>query len=134
MEFAFIIWAIGTLPAVASVMCFTLFWFILCPGVAYIIMNIILATDDRLSEKDEKNLKHFIKLCRNVSLISGFFWLLFLITPNKETAYAMAGGYGVQSVVENERVQKIAGQGVDVLEQYLEKTKKELEKEATPQK
>jgi len=84
MEFAFIIWAIGTLPAVASVMCFTLFWFILCPGVAYIIMNIILATDDRLSEKEEKNLKHFIKLCRNVSLISGFFWLLFLITPNKE--------------------------------------------------
>ena len=56
------------------------------------------------------------------------------VIPDKETAYAMAAGYGVQSVVENERVQKIAGQGVDVLEQYLEKTKKELEKEAAPQK
>lgn len=134
MEWAFVIWAIGTLPAVASVMCFTLFWFILCPGVAYIIMNIVLATDENLSEKEEVNLKHFIKLCRNISLISSFLWLLFLITPNKETAYAMAAGYGVQSVVENERVQKIAGQGVDVLETFLEKTKKELEKEATPQK
>ena len=134
MEFAFIIWAIGTLPAVATTMCSTLFWFILCTGIAYIIMNIVLATEDNITEKEEKNLKHFIKLCRNVSLISGSFWLLFLITPNKETAYAMAAGYGVQSVVENERVQKIAGQGVDVLEQYLMKTKKELEKEATQSK
>ena len=127
MEFALIVWAIGTLPAVAITMCFLLFMVFFITTVAYTIMTISVAVDHN-TEKSEANLKHFAKICRNVSIFSGILWFLFLITPDKETAYAMAAAYGVQSVVQDERVQKIAGQGVDVLEAYLEKTKKELEK------
>ena len=38
-----------------------------------------------------------------------------------------------QSIGQNESVQNI-GQSLSVVEAFLEKTKKELEKEATPQK
>jgi len=118
MEWAFIIWAIGTLPAI---------------GEGFAIIGIISSTFILVIkgicavEDIEIKLHKWLFLTIPVALIGA-------VIPDKETAYAMAAGYGVQSVVENERVQKIAGQGVDVLEQYLMKTKKELEKEATPQK
>lgn len=127
MEFAFIVWAIGTLPAVSVVMCMVLFMVFFATTAAYVIMSISLVVDHN-TEESEENMKHFKKVCRNFSIFSGGLWFIFLITPDKETAYAMAAAYGVQSVVQDERVQKIAGQGVDVLEAYLEKTKKELEK------
>lgn len=127
MEFAFVVWMIGTLPAVATAMCFVFFLIMVTALCASLIMSISLAVDSN-SEKTEKNLKHFIKVCRRTGIFAAVVWFVFLITPDKETAYAMAAAYGVQSVVQDERVQKIAGQGVDVLEAYLEKTKKELEK------
>ena len=46
----------------------------------------------------------------------------------------MIAAYTAQSIGQNERVQNIAGQSLSVVEAFLEKTKKELEKEATPQK
>lgn len=126
MEFAFIIWSIGTLPSIASGMCFILFVIMACSLVmwaAAVIGSIIYNN----TEKNEIKLKKLSKLSGIVAAGAGVLWFFFLLVPNKETAYAMAAGYGVQSVAQNERVQKIAGQGVDVLEQYLAKTKKELE-------
>ena len=133
MEFAFIIWAIGTLPKVSATMCFLLFVVLFMSSACYVISSISLAVDHN-TEDAAKTLQCFKKIGRNFAAVSGILWFIFLIVPNKETAYAMAAGYGVQSVVENERAQKIAGQGVDVLETFLEKTKKELEKEAPPAK
>ena len=118
MEWAFVIWAIGTLPAIGK-------GFAIIGSVGSIFILIIKGIC--ASEGIEIKLHKWLFLTIPVALIGA-------VIPDKETAYAMAAGYGVQSVVENERVQKIAGQGVDVLEQYLEKTKKELEKEATPTK
>jgi hypothetical protein len=126
MEFAFIIWAIGTLPSVSSGMCFILFLVMLISCGTWAVATISGIVDDN-NEKEEIMFKKLSKLGGTVAIIAGVLWFFFLIVPNKETAYAMAAGYGVQSAVQNERVQKIAGQSVDVLEQYLTKIQKELE-------
>ena len=118
MEWAFIIWAIGTLPAIGKG--FAIIGII--SSALILVINGICAAEDI-----EIKLHSWLFLTIPLALIGA-------VIPDKETAMAMAAGYGVQSVVENERVQKIAGQGVDILETFLEKTKKEREKEATPQK
>jgi len=118
MEFMFIVWMIGTLPSIGKGL---VFFGLILSGVAMFCKLVMTV------EREETGVHKLLFLTIPMIIIGA-------IIPNKETAYAMAAGYGVQSVVENERVQKIAGQGIDVLEQYLEKTKKELEKEATPVK
>ena len=118
MEFVFIVWMIGTLPSIGKGL---VFFGLILSGVA-MFWKVLMTV-----EREETGAHKLLFLTIPMIIIGA-------IIPDKETAYAMAAGYGVQSVVENERVQKIAGQGVDVLEQYLEKTKKELEKEAAPTK
>ncbi len=127
MSFAIIIWMIGTLPAVAKSMCFLFFILMAIAAVTYAISAITLSVE-RNTEEEEIKLTKINNKARNAAIAFCLIWFMFLIVPDKETAYAMAAGYGVQSVAQNERVQKIAGQGVDVLETFLEKTKKELEK------
>ena len=118
MEFMLIVWMIGTLPSIGKGL---VFFGLILSGIA-LFWKVVMTV-----EREETKVLKCLFLTIPMVIIGA-------IIPNKETAYVMAAGYGVQSVVENERVQKIAGQGVDVLEQYLEKTKKELEKEATPAK
>ena len=118
MEFMFVVWMIGTLPTIGKGL---VFFGLILSGAA-LFWKVVMTV-----EREETKVHKWLFLTIPVVIIGA-------IIPDKETAYAMAAGYGVQSVVENERVQKIAGQGVDVLEQYLMKTKKELEKEATPAK
>lgn len=111
MEFAFIVWAIGTLPALGGGMVFF--------GVLASI-GLIFVKGAALTEGANLPLLRYLFITIPL-LCTG------AVIPDKETAYAMAAAYGVQSVVQDERVQKIAGQGVNVLEAYLEKTAKELE-------
>lgn len=47
--------------------------------------------------------------------------------PNRETTYAMAAAYGVQTIVENETANELASDGVDVLKAWMKKTKTEIE-------
>lgn len=112
MEFALIVWAIGVLPALGHPL----------SSIGFITTVFILAAKSICKIEG-----HEIK-CLRYLFLSIPIWIVGAITPDKETAYAMAAAYGIQSVVQDDRVQKIAGQGVDVLEAYLEKTKKELEK------
>lgn len=128
MEFAFIVWAIGTLPSVASAFCFILFFPMLVSLVGLIILRIAQAVEN-FSEDDIKQADKLAGVFKWIFFPSLIFWSLFLLIPDKETAYAMAGAYGVQQVAQNERVQDLAGNGLSVLEAYLEKTKKELEKD-----
>lgn len=112
MEFAFIVWAIGTLPALGDGMVFF--------GVLASV-GLIFVKGAALTEGTDLPLLRYLFISVPILCVGA-------VIPDKETAYAMAGAYGVQTVVEDERVQKIAGQGVDVLEAFLEKTKKDLEK------
>ncbi|MNQ54041.1 hypothetical protein D3C85_680970 [compost metagenome] len=114
MEYAFIVWCIGVLPKLgawlAGIGCLS--------SIALILCKVIMSC-----EGEE------LKALRWLFLSVPVFGLGIAI-PDKETTLAIAAAYGVQQVAENERVQKIAGQGIDVLEAYLEKTKKDLEKSA----
>ena len=112
MSFAFIVWAIGTLPAIGGAMTFIGFIF----TIATVTIKVIALTEGQN-----------LPILRYLSITLPMLCIGAVI-PDKETAYAMAGAYGIQTVVEDERVQRIAGQGVDVLEAFLEKTKKDLEK------
>ena len=113
MEFAFIVWAIGTLPALGGGMAFV-------GGLSTVLLLSIKGAV--YAEGGDLPLLRWLFL--SIPLLC-----LGAVIPDKETAYAMAAAYGVQSVVQDERVQKVAGQGIDILEAYLEKTKKEFEKE-----
>lgn len=112
MNFALIVWAIGVLPSLGAGMTFI--------GILSTVMILVIKAI-ALAEGANIPLLRYLFLSIPILCIGA-------VIPDKETAYAMAAAYGVQSVVQDERVQKIAGQGVDVLEAYLEKTRKELEK------
>lgn len=111
MTFAFIVWAIGTLPALGSGMVFV---GLLASALVVFIKGVALTEGANLP------LMRYLFITIPMLCVGA-------IIPDKETAYAMAAAYGVQTVVQDERVQKVAGQGIEVLEAYLAKTKKEIE-------
>lgn len=111
MEYALIVWAIGTLPAIAGGMVFFGF-----------VLTFILAFLQGASFAEDWNLKLLRYLWITIPL-----WVVGAIIPDEETAYAMAAAYGVQQVVENDKVQEIAKDGADVLQAYLKAKKQELE-------
>lgn len=110
MEFAFIVWAIGTLPSLGGGMVFLGF-----------LTTVLIVFIKAIAFTEGANLPLLRYLFITIPMLC-----IGAVIPDKETAYAMAAAYGVQTVVQDERVQKVAGQGIDVLEAYLEKTKKEL--------
>ncbi|QHZ59832.1 hypothetical protein HWD03_gp072 [Alteromonas phage vB_AmeM_PT11-V22] len=58
-------------------------------------------------------------------LVAGAFLTL---TPTKEISYAMLAAYGVEEIVDSERVQDIGGKSLQLIEQTLDKY---LEEEKT---
>lgn len=117
MELAFIVWMIGVLPALGSGMVFV------GAVVAYLassgyIFSILGGAD-----------KKYTKIAKYLIPVGVFVWLVGALIPDKQTAYAMAAAYGVQTVVENPKAQELASDGVDVLKALMSKAKKELEKE-----
>jgi hypothetical protein len=108
MEYAFIAWAIGTLPIIGKGMV-----------IIGMIMAGLLLVIKTLALTEGVNLPLLRYLAISIPLIC-----IGSIIPDKETAFAMAAAYGVQSVVENERVQSVANEGV--LEAFLKKQKEEL--------
>lgn len=111
MEYALIVWAIGTLPAIAGGMTGL--------GIMFTALLVILQA---ISFVEDWNLKLLRYLWITIPM-----WVVGAIIPDEETAYAMAAAYGVQQVVENDKVQEIAKDGADVLQAYLKAKKQELE-------
>lgn len=128
MELALVIWAVGTLPGVASGICFGAFLFTILSLIAWIGCKIseTVAKD----EKEKKELGAISKLARTIFLFSFPIWFVTLLVPDKTTAYQMLAAYGVQTVAENPKAQELASDGVDVLQALMKKAKSELEKES----
>lgn len=57
-----------------------------------------------------------------VPLVTGF---LSVFLPSERTVYMAVGAYGVQTLAETESVQKLGTNGVDMLNQLIERAKRE---------
>jgi hypothetical protein len=120
MEFALIVYLVGTvLPLISNTGGLII--------VATIIGVIVLAATLPLWADDEdvrvpalKATKTYLKWALPIAFVCS-------LVPNKEVSYTMIAAYTAQSIGENEKVQDIAGQSLEVIEAFLEKTKKELE-------
>lgn len=128
MELAFIIWAVGTLPSVSATVCFISSMICLVSVGAYCIVK-GCSFDPSNSEEDKISLENIAKISKKISFTSLIIWFLFLLVPDKTTAYQMLAAYGVQSVAENPKVQEVASDGIDVLKALMKKAKEEIEKE-----
>lgn len=124
MELALVIWAVGTLPGIASGMCFALFFIVVSSLAGWVITKLI-GIDCK--ESDKASVLAASKLGRGIFLVSFPLWFAFLLVPDKTTAYQMLAAYGVQSIAENPKAQELASDGVDVLQALMKKAKKELE-------
>ncbi len=115
MELAFIVWVIGVVPVLSALFKFAggMLSIVACFGILF-------------GAIEEPSIA---KSFKKVLMFSTPVLLLGVMLPNKETAYAMAAAYGVQTVVENPKAQELASDGVDVLKALMSKAKKELEKE-----
>lgn len=125
MELAFIIWAVGTLPAVSTSMCSILFFMVtISAGVA----SVMAFVENDPAEDDHNKLMatKTKKVAKTILFTSLPLWFFFLLIPDKETSYNMLAAYGVQTLVENETAQELASDGVDVLKALMSKAKKDL--------
>lgn len=127
MELAFIIWAVGTLPEVASGICFGAFLLAILSLIGWLVGKIGETVEK--DEKDKNELGAISKLGRTIFLVTFPIWFIALLIPDKTTAYQMLAAYGVQTVVENPKAQGLAADGVDVLQALMKKAKQSLEEE-----
>lgn len=78
-------------------------------------------------EDGEKKLKaDVIGIIRKYVVINVICIIFIGLLPSKEGAYSMLAAYGVQTVAQNERVQELAGQSLDLLENYMRKYNEEF--------
>ena len=126
MEMAFVVWALGTLPGVFKGLGVVSFLLTMVCGFVWALATSYII-DSRNSKDNIKEAMLFGRVSKTVFCVCLPLWLFSLFVPDKETAYAMAAAYGVHTIAQDERTQKIAGQSVEVLEAFLAKTKKELE-------
>lgn len=127
MEFAFVVYLVSTvLPLIAAVGKIAV---VLTCGIVLCLFVALPLWGDEEDNRAMvgKYFKNYLKWAIPIAFIAG-------LAPDKETSYTMIAAYTAQSIGQNERVQNIAGQSLSVVEAFLKKTKKELEKEATPQK
>ncbi len=116
METALVIWMIGTLPSMANGLVFI--------GSLFTLLSLFGFVFAYIEEHSFRWLALF------GVIFFGIIWIIGAIIPDKETAYTMAAGYGVQKVAESPKVQEVASDAGDILSMYLRKVKKELEEES----
>lgn len=126
MELAFVIWAVGTLPSVASGLCFIFFIFSVVSLITWCACRVGQVMED--NENNKEVTATLTKIARNIFFVAFPIWFASLLVPDKTTAYQMLAAYGVQSVAENPKAQELAPDGVDVLQALMKKAKQELEK------
>lgn len=113
MELALVIYLIG----VAGVFNLDVIFFTLALSALLILMYVLLMADVKTDEEWSEGLFALIKklVAANVMVAA-----LVILTPDKETSYAMLATYGVQTVAESEQVQEVAGKSLRVLEKYMD--------------
>lgn len=124
MELAFVIWAVGTLPSIASGVAFFGFMLMVVSFLAFVFCSVVEKSDS--SENDIEIAKSLKTLSSKLLKIVIPVWFIACMIPDKTTSYQMLAAYGVQKVVENPQAQSLASDGVDVLKALMEKAKKEL--------
>lgn len=111
MELAFVVWILGVLPLLGKLL--------VTIGVVGIIgwavCSLVMAAES------------IGKLHKAWLFTPLIILVLGAALPNRETTYAMAAAYGVQTIVENETANELAFDGVDVLKAWMKKAKTELE-------
>lgn len=112
MELVFVVWILGVLPTIGEV--------VTVIGVAGIVLW--FSIHSALIEN-----YHIVKPHKSLLVVFISLLLVGAIVPNRETTYAMAAAYGVQTIVENETANELASDGVDVLKAWMKKAKTELE-------
>lgn len=130
MELALVIWAVGTLPALSVHITFLAFAVMFVSTFGFFLGKAITADQYDEESKTAQNGIAVSKISKRVFFFALPVWFIFLLVPDQKTAYQMLAAYGVQEVVTNEKVQEIAGDGVDVLQALMKKAKTELEAEA----
>lgn len=125
MELAFVIWAVGTLPAFSTGITFLALMVLTISGIAWALTTIFSAQDD--GSKDAEVCRALKKPVGRIFIYSLSVWFVFMLVPDKTTSYQMLAAYGVQKVVENPKAQELASDGVDVLSALMKKAKTELE-------
>ena len=122
MEFAFLVYVIGTLFPVISGIGVTLTMVGCVIGIIWVVGAPFWIDDDFEEERASfvNGTKTFLKWAVPIIIVCS-------LVPEKEVSYTMIAAYTAQSIGENEKVQNIAGQSLEVIEAFLEKTKAELE-------
>ena len=111
MELVFVVWLLGVLPALSKLL-------ILIGGIGiigWVICSVAIAAEGTG------------KLHKAWLFTPLIILVLGAALPNRETTYAMAAAYVVQTIVENETANELASDGVDVLKAWIKKAKTELE-------
>lgn len=124
MEFAFLVYVIGTLFPTISVIGAILSGIGVAVGCVWII-GFPFWFDERF--KDQR--KTFVTGTKTYLKWAVPIIIVCSLVPSKEVSYTMVAAYTAQSIGENEKVQSIAGQSLEVISEFLEKIKKELEEE-----
>ena len=126
MEFAFLVYVIGTLFPVISGIGVTLTMVGYVIGIIWVVGAPFWIDDDFEEERASfvNGTKTFLKWAVPIIIVCS-------LVPEKEVSYTMIAAYTAQSIGENEKVQNIAGQSLEVIEAFLEKTKAELQEKET---
>lgn len=134
MSLALIVYLVGVIPALGNSLSFIGVLMATFLGAASIITYAMSNETYVWSwEDEEQNLekrKRLSKLSPKLfyGAVAGLVMaFLSVFIPNKETMLLMVSAYGVETLASNEKVQEIGKDGLDVIQAYLAKAKKELE-------
>lgn len=126
MEFAFLVYVIGTLfPVISGIgVVLTIIGSVI--GVLWVVGIPFWMDDDFEVQRASfvNGTKTFLKWAVPIIIVCS-------LVPEKEVSYTMIAAYTAQSIGENDKVQNIAGQSLEVIEAFLEKTKAELQEKET---
>ena len=103
MELAFVIWAVGTLPTLAGMVCVATFVLMIAAGLAWSITSLFAKIEKK--EDDVKECQAVANMAGKVFLWVLPLWFVFMLVPDKSTSYQMLAAYGVQKTVENPKAQ-----------------------------
>lgn len=124
MEFALIVYLVGTvLPLISGISGIVVVMTIVLVVIGF-VTSPLWADDEDSRDLIINGAKTYLKWAIPIAFICG-------LAPSKEVSYTMIAAYTAQSIGENEKVQNIAGQSLEVIEAFLEKTKAELQEKET---
>lgn len=113
MELALVIYLISVADAISP----SIIYLTILASISMILLYVFVMTE---VESDAEWSEGFFALIKKLVAVNVMVAALVILTPDKETSYAMLAAYGVQTVAESEQVQEIAGKSLRVLEKYMD--------------